>query len=417
MPRRLSPAYLRTLRDRLRGGMQPEEVTSIFEDLLGRSPNDVELAEAIGRPHGASLVDLLTGSEEYAERQRRIDAPGVDRVYERLLGRPATEDERAYILETAPTFDFALQLVTGSAEYLSQRPLAALLQPDDTTGNRDTDEYDALLAASTIGGAELDAMVAGCGIELGQKSRTYLRDHRLRFIELLGLVEVLHAAAPIGRVAEIGPTKFLAKVLGDLTDGAEVITVDRPTEDGGRDAAWATSAGVAHHVNLDLNTTPLGTVLPEALRRSCDLVLCGEVVEHLFADPAEIIADVLELVAPGGLLVVTTPNYLGLRSLREMEKGRNPASRFSREAGNVDAHYHLREYTMSELEEAAADAGGRVELAAFSACWDQGDQIVERWANRQVRGNLVAVIAREGDDAPNALQQWRRGQAARERGD
>jgi len=412
MPRRLSPAYLRTLRDRLRGGMRPEEVTSIFEDLLGRPPDDVEMAEAMQRPHGASLVDLITGSDEYAARQQRLEATGIERVYQRLLGRAATDEEVAYILETAPTFDFALQLVAGSAEYLSQRPLAALLQPDDTAGNRDTDEYDALLAASTIGGSELDAMVAGCGIELGQKSRTYLRDHRLRFIELLGLVEVLHAAAPVRRLAEIGPTKFLAKLLGDLTGGAEVVTVDRPTEDGGRDQAWADSAGVAHHVNLDLNTTSLRDVLPDELRRSCDLVLCGEVVEHLFADPAEIVADVLELVAPGGLLVVTTPNFLGLRSLREMEKGRNPASRFSRQTGNVDAHYHLREYTMSELEEAVVAAGGRVEMAAFSACWDRGDQIVERWANRQVRGNLVAVVAREGDDAPNALQHWRRARGA-----
>jgi SAM-dependent methyltransferase len=169
---------------------------------------------------------------------------------------------------------------------------------------------------------------------------------------------------------------------------------------------------VAHHVNLDLNTTSLADVLPPELRRSCDLVLCGEVVEHLFADPAEIIGDVLELVAPGGVLVVTTPNYLGLRSLRAMEKGLNPASRFSRAEGNVDAHYHLREYTMSELEDAAVAAGGRVELAAFSACWDQGDQIVEQWSNRQVRGNLVIVVSRAGDDAANAVQRWRRARGA-----
>jgi hypothetical protein len=414
MPRRLSPAYLRAFRNRLMRAMRPAEVESIFDDLLGRAPTETELKEARGRPNGASLVDLITGSDEYRERRRRLDADGLDLVYQRLLARPATDAEQTYALEKGLTFESALHLVTNSSEYLSQRPLAALLQPDDTSGNRDTDDYDALLAESAIGGEELDALVALVGdrdIELGAKSRTYLRDHRLRFVELLGLVEVLHRAAPFRRVAEIGPTKFLATILAELT-GAEIVTVERPTADGGRDGAWAAAAGVAHHVNLDLNTTSLPDVLPPELRRSCDLVLCGEVVEHLFADPAEIIGDVLELVAPGGVLVVTTPNYLGLRSLRAMEKGLNPASRFSRSEGNVDAHYHLREYTMSELEDAAVAAGGRVELAAFSACWDEGDQIVEQWSNRQVRGNLVIVVSRAGDDAANAVQRWRRARGA-----
>jgi SAM-dependent methyltransferase len=406
LPRRLSRSTLRTVRNRLTGHLRPRDVVAIYESLLGRTPSDAEIAAVRGHVSEASLVEQITTSDEYRERQRTLDAGGVDRVYRRLLDRAATDEETAYILDTAPSFDFALQLVTGSDEFLSRRPLAALLRPDDTSGNRQTDEYEELLAASSIGADELEALVAATGVELDETSQVYLRDHRVRFVELVGLVGVLHQASPLRRIAEIGPTKFLAPLLASLT-GAEIVTVERPVADGGRDDAWAEAVGVTEHVNLDLNVTPLGDVLPEPVRGSCDLVVCGEVVEHLLADPAEILADLLELLAPGGLLVVTTPNYLALRSIRVMEAGRSPASRFSRAEGNVDAHYHLREYTMLEVEEAMAEAGYRVDLAAFSACWDAGDTIVAAWANRQVRANLVVVGSRAGDDVPTALDRWR----------
>ena len=406
MPRRLSRSTLRKARNRLTGQLGARAVTTIYESLLGRTPSEAEISAVSGLPSEASLVAQIAASDEYRERRRLLDADGVDRVYRRLLDRPAEPAEIDYILETAPSFDFALQLVTGSDEYLSQRPFASLLRPDDESGNRDTADYEALLVAGRIGADELDAMVAASGVDLEPTAEVYLRDHHIRFEELLGLVQALHAARPLTRIADIGPTPFLAPILSSLT-GAEVVTVERPVADGGRDDVWAKAVGVAHHVNLDLNTTSLGEVLPEAMRRSCDLVLCGEVVEHLFADPAEIAGDLLELLAPGGLLVVTTPNYLALRSMRVMEEGRSPASRFSRSQGNVDAHYHLREYTMLELVEAMAEAGCRIELAAFSACWDAGDTIVAAWANRQIRANLVVLASRAGDDVPNAVQLWR----------
>jgi 2-polyprenyl-3-methyl-5-hydroxy-6-metoxy-1,4-benzoquinol methylase len=127
------------------------------------------------------------------------------------------------------------------------------------------------------------------------------------------------------------------------------------------------------------------------------VVVCCEVIEHVMVSPVEMLTDLVALLRPGGVIVLTTPNFLAMSSLRVMQAGRNPGTMFNRAVGNEDAHYHVREYTMSELIEACAAAGADVQLAAYSHCWDRGDPVVMQSGRHALRKNITLVIGRAGD--------------------
>jgi len=99
--------------------------------------------------------------------------------------------------------------------------------------------------------------------------------------------------------------------------------------------------------------------------REFDVVLCGEVVEHL-VDPDATIAEMRRVLKPGGLLVITTPNLayipnrlllsLGVQPLFSETSLRRNYGRFLRALGQGNsAQGHLRIFTLSALLEMLQD--------------------------------------------------------------
>jgi 2-polyprenyl-3-methyl-5-hydroxy-6-metoxy-1,4-benzoquinol methylase len=100
-----------------------------------------------------------------------------------------------------------------------------------------------------------------------------------------------------------------------------------------------------------------------ALKTSCvgdldryDLVVCMEVLEHLYTPPSVILEYFAAQLAPGGVLVVTTPNAAWLKNRIKLLCGKNP---FEMLTSDRERMGHVREYTKEELEQAFASAGLR----------------------------------------------------------
>ena len=94
-------------------------------------------------------------------------------------------------------------------------------------------------------------------------------------------------------------------------------------------------------------------------------VLCCELIEHLFADPMHLMAEVNRILKPGGAFVLTTPNIASLRALAAILEGYHPGFfpayiRPSAE-GETDAR-HNREYAPREMRMLLEDAGFEVTL-------------------------------------------------------
>lgn len=89
-----------------------------------------------------------------------------------------------------------------------------------------------------------------------------------------------------------------------------------------------------------------------------DLIVMAEVIEHLYVAPSYVLGFLRTLLAPGGRLVIQTPNAVAFHKRLEMLVGRHPYE-LIREALNDPGHF--REYTRTELIGAVLAAGFEVE--------------------------------------------------------
>jgi len=77
-----------------------------------------------------------------------------------------------------------------------------------------------------------------------------------------------------------------------------------------------------------------------------DLIVFAEVIEHLYTAPERVLRFLHSLLAPGGALILQTPNAAALRKRLKLLAGRNPYERIRPDRSNPG---HFREYTVAEL--------------------------------------------------------------------
>lgn len=103
------------------------------------------------------------------------------------------------------------------------------------------------------------------------------------------------------RALEVGCANGYVAYLFRLL-GFEVSAVDAYDDE--KRAELFRKGGIAYQ-ETNLNAvTPLSEFAPE----SFDLVLLGEVFEHILNQPAGLLREIFRLLRPGGLLILTTPN-------------------------------------------------------------------------------------------------------------
>jgi SAM-dependent methyltransferase len=95
-----------------------------------------------------------------------------------------------------------------------------------------------------------------------------------------------------------------------------------------------------------------------------DLVIVGELIEHLSYDPMHMLLEARRVLCEGGFLLVSTPNVGSVTSVAKTLDGRdNPQIFFLYKrpvAGEDPEIGHVREYTLHELGEAVKAAGFEV---------------------------------------------------------
>lgn len=113
----------------------------------------------------------------------------------------------------------------------------------------------------------------------------------------------------------------------------------------------------SRHFQFDLNAASVRAGWP-ALGGPYDVIVFMEVIEHLNTPPRRVLEFLAAQLAPGGAIVLTTPNAVWLKNRLRLVCGRNPF-----ELLRDDHSGHVREYTLAELSAAAREAGLEVEAA------------------------------------------------------
>ena len=202
--------------------------------------------------------------------------------------------------------------------------------------------------------------------------QVYLRTHGRRYAVLLGLIENL---AP-KRILVVGPS-FESALLRERLGDATVNTL------GWLDHRFPLREG-EQHIELDLNAGEYPTLEPH------DVVVCCEVIEHLHVPATNVLRFLATGLAPGGHLILQTPNATALPKRIRMLLGRNPYEPIRSEPGNP-GHFH--EYTVPELRAAVEDAGLEITRLLTANYFDHGSR-----KNRAYRaaGRVLPSTLREG---------------------
>ena len=172
------------------------------------------------------------------------------------------------------------------------------------------------------------------------ENRGYLAFHQPRFKFLLDLVKN-QVRAP-ARILDVGPSPFTSMLRKSLESPVDSLGLEPES-----------SASNGHHYHFNLNDSQYR----EKWRRGLgpyDIVVFAEVIEHLFTAPELVLSYVRELVAPGGVLILQTPNAASLRKRIKLALGRNPFERIRTDPSNPG---HFREYTPRELAEILSQVG------------------------------------------------------------
>jgi len=161
--------------------------------------------------------------------------------------------------------------------------------------------------------------------------------------------KLLAAVGTGKRVLELGCSSgYLAKPLRER--GNTIVGVELDADAAREAEQWCEQVIVGDIEKMPLELEPA----------AFDVLLCGDVVEHL-RDPVAVLARVRPLLKPGGTLVLSTPNIANWAMRLSLLAGR---WRYT-ERGFLDrTHVHL--FTRATLVEAVERAGYRVRRVDFT---------------------------------------------------
>src|SRR5919106_5770118 len=156
--------------------------------------------------------------------------------------------------------------------------------------------------------------------DMDAQQREYLRLHRRRYGLLLAGVRTRVDRLPGDRrqrvrLLDIGPgpqTELMrAAITSAHVDSLGFANPQAPPREGER------------HIPFDLNLAPDPERWPD-VGDTYDVVVMGEVIEHLTTSPVAVLECIARWLRPGGWIVVQTPNLLALHKRVRMLLGQNP---------------------------------------------------------------------------------------------
>ncbi len=225
---------------------------------------------------------------------------------------------------------------------------------------------------------------------IGAFTDNYTRFHALRFADQLRtLVAIRRQMLPDRervRVLDCGVMP-ISRMYHTVLPEIDLCTAEFPGKDKSR-AAY----GAHEHYEINLELEDLSTKFPDMRERKFDIILFCEIMEHLRADPVEILQDFKRILAPDGAIYLTTPNVMALGSVLALTSGVSAQAKYSKrnrvhEVGNI----HVREYTMKELVASTASAGLAVKYRAIEEYFHPDGMLVDRFIS--ARSLLTLVLA------------------------
>lgn len=313
-------------------------------------------------------------------------------AYQLLLGREP-ENEAILLSQSsfADIYDLRNRFMSGEEYLISERfrrTAELVYGPHEELYKADTERFDSFLALQPEVEARIHDIIRRAAAE-----SEYTTFHTKRFFDQVRAVVAIrqklfgNIARP--RVLEVGASP-VTRMYRQVVDDIDLYTADLPAAE--PPEVIGQRFGSTEHFYINLDSDALSERHPRLVEQPFQLVLFCEVIEHVLAAPEEMIGDLLKLVAPGGLLIVTTPNGMSSRRLFDVVLGRKGDSVYRRDKKEMHQHHHIhvREYTLREIRDAVAACGAKVLLHAVKNYY--GDTRRDFVATKYVCAGEVQVV-------------------------
>ena len=181
---------------------------------------------------------------------------------------------------------------------------------------------------------------------------TYLNAHLERFLFTQKIFHERWPHSKPGRLLDIG-AHWLHQAILYATKGFSVTAADFPiTIKEPSVQSLAKEYNIALYPYDDLSTGNSLTGLPDD---SFDVIIFSEIIEHITFNPVPMWRELYRLLAPGGRIVVTTPNYYYVRgrawSLKRFVSGRGGGITVAEIVHQNTYGHHWKEYSGKEIVE------------------------------------------------------------------
>jgi SAM-dependent methyltransferase len=190
---------------------------------------------------------------------------------------------------------------------------------------------------------------------LSADQKRYLEIHEPRFQKVISLIGNHLTDTSEVKILDVGPSVLTEMIQNQFKDAeVESLGIKGDDRDGGHLPKGVTANIPHHEFDLNLTDKPEKWIQPGKF----DLVVCAEVIEHLHTAPEHLLQFLKSLLKSEGILILQTPNAASLIKRITLMKGKNPYERIRLNNENPG---HFREYTRTELQFLARDAGYIVE--------------------------------------------------------
>jgi SAM-dependent methyltransferase len=199
-----------------------------------------------------------------------------------------------------------------------------------------------------------------CGRHLAEGYKQGMAE---RFDRVLDLCTQL-VPIPDATILDVGRS-YLTTKLANHYKCVFSMGYDLETDDGGhREPEQIDSVP---HIIFDLNQSKYAEKWPN-YPGYFDLIVIGEVIEHIFTAPEFTLFLLRYLLKPGGFIILTTPNALRIDARLKLMLGTgNPYERLRYYDENPG---HYREYSKKELIEIGKISGLETKATYFFNCFD-----------------------------------------------
>lgn len=146
------------------------------------------------------------------------------------------------------------------------------------------------------------------------------------------------------------------------------------------------------NVNLEWDRLPFAD-------GSMSVVTCLEVIEHLTSDPMHLLIELNRVLAPGGTLVLSTPNIISWRSALQLRRREHPMNFPYFFPGHYTNRHNI-EYTPAQIRSLLRSAGFDERTTTFDA-WVRPTTLerlrlrMAGFRGRRDRGDCILAVARK----------------------